>query len=87
MAKKKQPATGFVFSYAEVRVTGGKKKNIHVDVDGRRILIPVSEELYANWQNQFVRSNPTPQQKKRFLTFMNVLRAAYQKGLEDGGAE
>jgi len=62
----------------------GKNKFIRVKVDGKEVSIPVDETVYAYFQEQFLRKNPTPLQEKRFATIMNVLRAAYLKGIEDG---
>jgi len=78
MADKK-----ITLSVAEVSITGGRKKTIRINVDGRDVGIPVDDSIYAYWKEQFFRNNPTPQQKKRFATMMNVVRAAYIKGLVD----
>lgn len=80
MAKKGE----FRFSVTEIVISSGKQKFIRVTVDGQDVRIPVDDDIYAYWQEQFVRNNPTPQQRKRFGTFMNVVRAAYKKGLKDG---
>jgi hypothetical protein len=82
MAKKKSKPD-ITVSITEITVTGGKKKNIRLNVDGQNVNVPVDEAVYAHWQEQFVRASPTPAQRKRFSTFMNVVRAAYQKGLKD----
>jgi hypothetical protein len=74
----------FKFSVSEVVLTGGRKKSIKVDVDGRNVLINVDEHLFARWDDQFVRKNPSKQQRGRFVTTMNLIRAAYKKGLADG---
>jgi hypothetical protein len=57
-----------------------------LNVDGEDIRIPVSGEVHAYWQQQFVRNNPTPQQRQRFATLMNVVRAAYKQGVADSRA-
>lgn len=71
-------------SIAEYTFSSGKKKNIHLNVDGKTIQIPVEADVYAYCQEQFVRKNPTGQQSKKFGTLMNIVRAAYLKGLADG---
>ena len=68
----------------EVSVSSGKKKAIRVKINDRDVHIPVDEAVYAYFNEQFTRPTPTPQQKKRFATLMNLLRAAYLKGHEDG---
>lgn len=53
-------------------------------IDGTAVYVPVSDAVYAHWDEQFVRPNPSDAQKKRFKTLMNVARAAYRKGQQDG---
>jgi len=72
------------FSVAEVTLTKGKKKSIRINVDGQNVNIPVDEQIYAYFNEQFLRPNPTNIQRKRFVTIMNVLRSAYLKGVDDG---
>ncbi len=70
---------------AEVTVTAaGRKKNIKVNIDGTDVLIPIDETVFAYFHEQFLRDNPTPLQRKRFATIMNVIREAYLKGVADG---
>ena len=71
-------------SITEITVLTGKTKGFRLDVDGAQVTIPVDEALFANYQNQFWRQSPTPQQKKKFGTLMSLLRAAYRKGVTDG---
>ena len=80
MAKR----TEYTFTVSEVSLSTGRQKSIRVTIDDADVRIPVDEAVYAYWQEQFVRKNPTPQQRKRFATFMNVVRAAYKKGVADG---
>jgi hypothetical protein len=68
----------------EVTLVSGRKKNIRVNIDGTDVHIPVDEGVHAYFHQQFLRQNPTPLQRKRFATIMNVLRAAYLKGVSDG---
>jgi hypothetical protein len=68
----------------EVTIGVGKTKSIKLNVNGKDISIPVDEAVNAYFYAQFWRENPTPLQKKRFATLMNVLRAAYLKGVSDG---
>jgi len=69
---------------SEVTISSGKKKSIRVDIDGETVNIPIDEAVYAYWQEQFVRPNPTPLQRKRFGTLMHVVRAAYKTGFDHG---
>ncbi len=71
-------------SVAEVTLTKGKKKSIRINVDGQNVNIPVDEQIYAYFNEQFLRPNPTNIQRKRFATIMNILRSAYLKGVNDG---
>jgi hypothetical protein len=78
------PKSEFKFSVTEVTLTSEKQKRfIRLNVDGEDVRIPVDNEVYAYWQQQFVRPNPTRQQRQRFATLINVVRAAYEKGRED----
>ncbi len=83
MASQKQSVTISVTSVT-VSASKGRRKTIRVNVNGQDVRIPVSDDVYAYWNEQFVRENPTPLQRKRFATFMSVLREAYLKGVEDG---
>jgi hypothetical protein len=67
-----------------VRFQNKPKKHIRVNIDGRQVVIPVDAAVHAYWNEQFLRENPTPMQKKRFTTLMNVIRSAYLKGVQDG---
>jgi hypothetical protein len=80
MAKVRGGSGDFRVSITEVTFSEGPKRNIRVEIDGEMIDIPVSAEVYAYWHDQFVRPNPTAQQRKRFSTLMNVVRAAYKEG-------
>lgn len=57
---------------------------IRVEINNSIVSIPVPDDVYAYWHEQFVRQHPTPAQRKRFTTLMNVVRAAYIKGHRDG---
>ncbi len=72
------------FSITEITVLKGKKKVIRIILDGKSIAIPVDEAVNAYFNEQFCRQNPTPLQRKKFGTIINILRAAYLKGLKDG---
>ena len=71
-------------SITEVTVLSGKKKSFKLEVNGQRITIPVDNEIYAHYKDQLWRENPTRKQKDVFATVMNLMRAAYLKGCEDG---
>ncbi len=60
------------------------QRHIRLQNNSHIICIAVPEDVYAYWHEQFVRTNPTPAQRKRFTTLMNLLRAAYAKGQNDG---
>jgi len=61
----------------------GRPKSIRLTVDGADVRIPVDGTVYAYWDQQYVRTNPTRHQKQRYATLTNLLRAAYKKGRED----
>jgi hypothetical protein len=71
-------------SITEVTILTGRTKGFRLDVDNAQVTIPIDEALFAHYQNQFWRDNPTTQQKKKFGTLMSLLRAAYRKGVADG---
>ena len=51
---------------------------------GREVTqIWVTPEVKAYFNQQFVRGNPTELQKKRYVTMMNLMRAAYEAGGKD----
>jgi len=78
------PKPKTTISVTEVTIVTGKTKSIRLNLDGRIVNVPVDESVYAYFKDQFLRENPTQLQKKRFATIMNVLRAAYVKGISDG---
>ena len=81
MAKTASSGSGdFTVSITEVSFSKGPRRAIRVEIDGATVEIPVSAEVYAYWHDQFVRPNPTPHQRKRFATLMNVVRAAFKEG-------
>ena len=63
------------------------QRSIRVPINKRIVSIPVPDDIYAYWHEQFVRQNPTVAQRKRFKTLLNVLRAAYLTGRSDGKHE
>jgi hypothetical protein len=71
-------------SITEVTMLVGKKKAFKLKVDDRTVTIPVDEAIFTNYQNQFYREKPTPQQRRKFTTLMNLMRAAYKQGVKDG---
>ncbi len=79
MAEKK-----VTVNITEVTVSMGNPAHVDVNIDGQMVRIPVSAEVKAYFNEQFVRPNPTPAQRKKFATVMNLLRAAYLKGKHDG---
>ncbi len=71
-------------SISEVTFSTGKSAFVEINVDGQNVRVPLSPEVKAYFNEQFVRPNPTPAQRKKFATVMNLLRAAYIKGKSDG---
>ena len=71
-------------SVAEFSFSTGPKKSIKINIDGKDVGVPIDQSVYAYFSEQFLRENPTPRQRQRFATIMNVARAAYQKGYVDG---
>jgi hypothetical protein len=74
----------FAMTITEVTMVSGKIKYIRIKLDGKDVRIPIDEAIYAYFKSQFFRDNPTPNQKKRFATLMQLLKAAYLHGLEEG---
>jgi hypothetical protein len=70
-------------SITEITFTTGRQAKIEFDLDGRRVSIPVTGEIKAYFDAQFSRSNPTPLQRRKYATVMNLLRAAYLAGRAD----
>ena len=62
-------------------------KNYILSVDGKRIAIPVEENVFTHFNEQFVRKSPTPLQKRKYTTVKNMILAAYKKGIADGAGE
>jgi len=70
-------------SITEVTVVSGKTAKINFDLNGQKVSITVPAEVKAHFDEQFSRPNPTPLQKKKYVTVMNLLRAAYMQGKKD----
>jgi hypothetical protein len=70
-------------SITKVTVTTVETSKLHIDIDGVRIGIDISAEVKAYFDQQFSRPNPTPQQKRKYATIMNLMRAAYLQGKMD----
>lgn len=68
----------------EYSVSSPTGSTIDLTINDQRVSIPVSSDVKTYFKEQFSRPNPTPLQRKRFATLMNIVRAAYLKGLEDG---
>ena len=67
-----------------INVLGGKRKDLNLIVDGVEIRIPVDAELFAHFQEKFVREHPSAKQKHAYVTVMNLMKTAYLQGCEDG---
>jgi hypothetical protein len=64
----------------ETTVRSGASAEIEIFIDDKKVKIMVPKEVKAHFTNQFARPNPTPLQKKRYITLMSLLRAAYKAG-------
>ncbi len=71
-------------SVIEAAVHFVNKAYISLDIDGSHVRIPLPAEVKARYDEQFVRQNPTHQQKGRLLTLMHLVRAAYRLGRQHG---
>jgi hypothetical protein len=74
-----------VISITEVTVVSGKTSKINLLLNDQKVSITVPVELKVHFDEQFSRPNPTPLQKKKYATIMNLLKAAYLQGSKDGG--
>ncbi|WP_127900241.1 hypothetical protein [Solirhodobacter olei] len=74
-------------SITEVVFDSGPMATIRFRLDDRQVEVPVSPEIKAYFDAQFVRPNPTAQQRRRMGTLLNLMRAAYQKGWKDAVGE
>ena len=74
----------FAMTITEVTIVSGKTKYIQIKLDGKEVHIPIDEAIYAYYKSQFFRDNPTSNQKKRFATLMQLLKAAYLYGRKEG---
>lgn len=72
------------YSITEITVISGKKSSIHFELNGNKIDVPIDAEVKAYFNSQFVRDSPSKQQRQKFSTIMNLMRAAYIQGFEDG---
>jgi len=70
-------------SITDITILSGKKKGFKLNVNGTDVTISVDEAVFAHYQNQFVRKNPTDLQRKAFSTLMALMRAAYVQGRDD----
>jgi len=68
----------------EVTVLKGTTKGFVLDVEGKKITIPVDEAIFANYMDQFYRVNPTSLQRNKFATLLSHMRAAYRRDVSDG---
>ncbi len=75
---------GVRVSITEVTILGGKKRAFKLIVNDTPVSIPVDEKLFAHYKDQIWRENPSRKQKDLFATVINLMRAAYLKGCEDG---
>ena len=77
----------FAVTITEVTMVSGKTKYIQINLDGNAARIPIDEAIYAYYKSQFFRDNPTSNQKKRFATLMQLLKAAYLHGRKEGSSK
>jgi hypothetical protein len=64
----------------ETTIRSGATADIDIYIDDKKVKITVPKEVRADFNNQFVRSNPTALQKRKYATLMSLLRAAYKAG-------
>ena len=76
--------TEMTFQFTEITFVTGRTKDFKLSIDGQQVNIPVPEDIFAHLQNQFMSKKTTPQQKQRYATMINLVRAAYKKGFADG---
>lgn len=67
----------------EVTISTGKTAYVEFLSDDKKIRVEIPAELNAFFKSQFLRANPTPAFKQRYVTLMNLMRAAYKQGLAD----
>jgi len=67
----------------EVTIPTVKMSAITVKIDGQLVKIPVESEIRAYFNEQFPRQNPSKIQRKRYVTLMNLMSAAYKHGKAD----
>ncbi len=60
-----------------------KMELVELRMNGRVVRTWVKPEVKAYFNEQFVRGNPSVFQKKRYVTIMNLMRAAYEVGRQD----
>jgi hypothetical protein len=73
-------------SISEVIWDSGRERTIRFKLNDKEISVPVGGDVYAYFQGHFTRTNPTPLQRRRYKTLINIIRAAYQKGFRDAKA-
>jgi|GEM_PF-1725315 len=75
--------TKVTYSVTEVTVTSGAQATLALQIDDRMVKIPVASEIKAYFDAQSSRPNPTKLQKQKYVTVMNLMRAAYLQGKKD----
>lgn len=69
----------------EVSVHAVSTKNFTLLVNGTKVVIPVSEVVFTNYQNQiYIKAHRSTIQDRRLKTVQALMCAAYLKGLGDG---
>jgi hypothetical protein len=46
--------------------------------EGRTIEVPIADDLFTNFQNQFVRNNPTENYQRRMKTLQSLVRETFR---------
>lgn len=70
-------------SVTEITILSGRKKAFKLKVNDKDVSIPIDEALFTHYQEQFYRPSPTLQQRNKFATLLNLMRAAYIQGQKD----
>ncbi len=71
----------------ELRIGADTRSSMQVKVDERVVTIPIPTAVKTAFTIQFVRPNPSKPQREKYQTIMQLVAAAYLRGLQDGGSQ
>ena len=67
------------------RVIGEREVTcVYFDFEGRRVFVPVADEIFNHFERQFLLRNRSPDERKRLITMVSMLRAAFRAGMRVG---